>query len=328
MPITNYPGGLASFGVPVTPGSVYDVFSGPVYWVCNRAGVAVGDGTSRDKPLASIADALAKLTGDITGGSRIYVAEGHTENVTASNTFSGTATGGPNTGAQVIPAGCRIIGCGLGRARPTLTFTAVASALALANGNCGLENFNLLCPQTGTTTVTAMIQLTGAACQIVDCLFQLSSSATALANLGINLGAVAHEATIVSCQAYGVTGTPFAFLVSATTTAPNRVFIGWCRIRLPLSVTSSGAIDFSAASAAGPVDLEIRECTFANNTAASTVALKLATNATGQVVRCGLGIKAATGAATAISAIGNAELIECYATVPGKAGLIVGTVSG
>jgi len=334
MPATNF-SGVASYGVPLAPGSVYDAFSGPALFVCNRsplgspyAQLARGDGTAADKPLPSIADALQKVGSDTTSGARIYVLEGHAENVTASNTFSGTDANGPNTGAQTIPAGCRIIGLGVGRARPTLTFTAAGSTIALAAANSGIENMVLLCPQTGTTTVAAMVTVTAAGCQVMNCTMQMASSATALATTGISLSSAASEFRTESCMAYGTTGTPTSWLSTTGTVGPARVAVRFCDVRLPLSATTGGCIDISANSVTAPVDWEVREGIFANNTANSTVAIKGVTGATGQLIGCGIGIKNATGAATAINPVGNWELIQCFATVPGKAGLIVGTVSG
>lgn len=334
MPATNF-NGVASYGMPVFPGSVFDANSGPVLFVCNRsplgspyAQVTRGDGTSADRPLPSIADAAQKVSADTTGGARIYVLEGHAENVTASNTFSGTDANGPNTGAQTFPAGCRIIGLGVGRSRPTLTFTAAASTIAFANANCSLENFNLLCPQTGTTTTAAMVAITAAGCQVLACMQQMASSATALATTCISLSSAANEVRVENCFAYGTTGTPTSWLSTTGTAGPARVQVRFCDVRLPLSATTGGCIDTSANSVTAPADWEVRECIFANNTTNSTVAVKLVSGMTGQFLGCGLGIKNATGAATAINPIGNCELIQTFATVPGKAGLIVGTVSG
>src|SRR5215831_12262776 len=92
MPFTNFPGGVASFGIPQAgQGSLYDMPSAEVYFVCNRNGVTNGDGSSRDRPMLSIADAIAQIktsTGQVTGAAFIYVLSGHAENVTGSNIFS------------------------------------------------------------------------------------------------------------------------------------------------------------------------------------------------------------------------------------------------
>lgn len=324
MPLTNSPGGIASWGVPVLP---QDAFSGPAYFVCNRAGVINGPGTSMDRPQVSIADALAKLSTDATQGSRIFVLEGHAENVTASNTFSGAALG-PNLGAQTIPAGCRIIGLGVGRARPTLTFTAAGSTLTLAAANSGLENMNLLCAQTGSVTNTALVTVTAQGCLLRSLNMQLAATATALATTGVSMSSAANETVFDDVTQYTVTGTPTSGISTTGTTGPSRVKVTRCMLRLLLSSTTGGVIDTSAASGTAPADWDISYSDFANNTAASTVVLKFVASMTGMVRWCGIGFKNATGAATVFNAFGNVENIETYATTVGKAGLIAGTVSG
>ena len=86
MPLTNFPGGVASFGVPMAgQGSLYDMPCAEVIFVCNRAGVVNGDGTQRDRPKPSIADAVVGInTGVPSGAAVIYVLSGHAENVTGS----------------------------------------------------------------------------------------------------------------------------------------------------------------------------------------------------------------------------------------------------
>ncbi len=79
MPLTNYPGGVSSYGVPLFgAGSVYDMPWGASWFVNNRTGIINGDGTSRDRPMVSLADALARASAYDT----IFVGPGHAENVT------------------------------------------------------------------------------------------------------------------------------------------------------------------------------------------------------------------------------------------------------
>ncbi|MBV8928865.1 MAG: hypothetical protein JO152_07060, partial [Mycobacteriaceae bacterium] len=116
MPVTNFPGGVGLYGIPsLGAGTVYDVPPGRVWFVCNRTGVTNGDGTTRDRPLLSIADAVANIaTTNPTLGDWIVVLSGHAENVTGSNIFSASLV---NTTAVTIPKGTRIIGEGQGSSR-------------------------------------------------------------------------------------------------------------------------------------------------------------------------------------------------------------------
>src|SRR4051812_4960432 len=193
MPNTNFPNGATSYGIPLFgQGTLYDMPCGRAWFVCNRAGVTSGDGTSRDRPLTSIADAIVQIaTTNATLNDYVFVLSGHAENVTASNVFSASLV---NTGAVTIPAGTRIIGEGEGTNRPVLTFTAAGSTLAFAAAGISLENFVLLCPQTGTTTVAAFVTITAANCGVIGCNMQVASSATALITTAVSLSSAATEA--------------------------------------------------------------------------------------------------------------------------------------
>ena len=133
MPFTNFPGGVSSFGIPQAgQGSLYDMPSKKRSCSSATAQALIGNsGTSRDTPFASLADAakgIATGTGIASGAAVVYVLSGHAENVTGADLYSGSSTNAPAT-ASVFPAGTRIIGEGSGTARPTLTFTAAASAI-------------------------------------------------------------------------------------------------------------------------------------------------------------------------------------------------------
>jgi hypothetical protein len=273
MPFTNFPGGVSSFGIPMTgQGSLYDMPSGKVWWVCNRAGVVSGDGTSRDAPFPSIADAVTKVaTTNPTLGDQITVMAGHAENVTASNVFSASLV---NTGAAVIPAGTRIIGEGFGTQRPVLTFTAAASTIALAAAGCSIENVQLLCPQTGTTTVAAVITVTAAGCSVRSCQFQGSSSATALVTTGISLSSAANDFSALDNTGFTVTGTPTSWLSTTGTAGPTRMIAQRNYVQWLLTATTSAVIDVSANSVSGPTNVLIADNNIGNLTAASTVVIK------------------------------------------------------
>lgn len=284
MPITNYPGGASSFGIPLFgQGSIYDMPCGRAWFVCNRSGVTNGDGTSRDRPLTSIADAIVQIaTTNATLNDFVFVLAGHAENVTGSNIFSASLV---NTTAVTIPAGTRIIAEGEGSQRAALTFTAAGSTIALAAAGCTLENFNLLCPQTGTTTVAAMVTVTARACQVIGCNMQLSSSATALCTTGISLSSAAAEFYTSDNLVWGLTGTPTSWLSTTGTTGPNRVYAVRNNVRLPLSAANSGVIDTTANSGTAAADWVVGDNNFANTTAASTVVVKLATGHSGFAYR-------------------------------------------
>lgn len=323
MPLSAFPGGVSSFGIPlIGQGSPYDMPCGNVWFVCNRTGVINGDGTTRAGPFASIADALARVpSSNGTQSDVIYVLAGHAENVTASNVFSGTAAGGPNTGAQVIQRGVRIIGEGVETSRPTFTFTAAASTLAFANADSSIENCILLCPQTGTTTTAAILTVTAAGVRVRSCQFGMSSSATALATTGISLSVAANDFLVLDCQGFTVTGAPTSWLSTTGTAAPGRVKILYNRgVRCILSSATGGIVDWSANTGTVGLNWEIFGNAFANLAAASTVVIKGGTGlTTGHIEYNDLETLAASAATAITIAAGvSMSMYQNFIAQPGK----------
>lgn len=280
MPITNFPNGVASFGIPqLAQGSLYDMPSGEAIFVCNRAGVTNGNGSSRDFPLTSLADAAVVIaTTNPTKSAFIFVMAGHAENVTGSNIFSASLV---NTTAVTFPAGTRIVCEGFNTNRPTFTLTAAASTFAMNTAGCSIENAIILCPQTGTTTNTAMVTVSAAGCMVRGCQFQGSSSATALATTGIALGSAATDFFALDNTGFTVTGTPTSWMSSSSTAGPTRCTVMRNDINWLLSATTGGVVDMSGASASGPTNMSVLQNQFANLTAASTVAAKFSATASG-----------------------------------------------
>lgn len=323
MPFTNFPGGVASFGIPQLASSPYDVPPGNVWFVCNRAGVTSGDGTTRDRPFPSIADAVAKIaTVNPTLSDWIEVLTGHAENVTGSNIFSASLV---NTTAVVIPAGTRIIGQGIGSQKPLLTFTAAGSTIAMAAAGISFENINIQGPQTGTTTVAAFFTVTAAYCAVRKSDMQMATSATALVTTAFSLSSAASDFSVTDCErVYATTGTPTSWLAPTGTTGPNRVQVLRNNVMLPLSATTGGCIDTTANSVTAGTNWVVADNNFANLTAASTVAIKFVAGQTGQVAYNNLQI-AAAGAATAITTPGNMVMSQNFLSQPTKTAILTTT---
>jgi hypothetical protein len=322
MPITNFPGGVGSYGIPLYgSGSVYDMPWGKAWFVSNATGVVNGDGTSRDRPMVSLADALARASAYDT----IFVGPGHAENVTASMVFSGTNQSGPNTGAQVIPQGVRIIGEGVGTNRPTFTLTAAASTFALANANSTLENIRILCPQTGTTTNATQVAVTAAGCMVRQCQFQGASSSTALATTCIQLSSAANDFMALDNTGFTVTGAPTSWLSTTGTAAAARVYIQRNTVRMILSATTAGIVDMSSASVTPPADWLISDNNFANLVASATVVIKGVASAAGFVAYNNLTGGVTTNlTTTTINTPGSLESFQNFVTSGGKWGIVGG----
>lgn len=126
MPITNYPNGVSSFGVPVFPG--IPPTTGSYFFVGNATGSNGSDGnpgTSPSQPLSTMNGAFAKCTAN--KGDIIVVLPGHAETVTA-------------TSLTHSVAGVQVIGLGVGALRPTFSFGAAAATITVSAANGGWCN--------------------------------------------------------------------------------------------------------------------------------------------------------------------------------------------
>lgn len=138
MGLTQFPRGVSSFGMPVI-GSGGVMTTGNVFFVDSGSVLAAdgNDATDPSVPTATIDGAVGKCTAD--NGDVIFVMPGHAENI---------STG---TSLVVDVAGVSIIGLGVGRNRPVLTYTVAAGTIEIDAANCRLSNVVLL------TSVTAVV---------------------------------------------------------------------------------------------------------------------------------------------------------------------------
>lgn len=156
MGLTNFPHGITSFGVPVIgAGLDIPVTTGNYFYVSSGAGLSGNSGKSKDKPLATIAQALLKCTAN--KGDVILCMPGHAETITAAG------------GITINVAGVQVIGLGHGSLRPTITYTTAATGtLLMTAANCVLKNF-ILCAN--YADVAGAIVVSGTDCRIENCLF-------------------------------------------------------------------------------------------------------------------------------------------------------------
>lgn len=155
MPVTNFPAGLSSFGVPLIGGGVNSVVTtGLVFFVRSTVGndsaynPSSGQGTDPTMPFATINYAITQCRA--SKGDVIYVMPGHVE------TISGAA------GIACGIAGVTIIGLGNGSDRPTVTFSAVASTWTVTAANVVIKNIVVTC----ALATTKMFSITGAGCTL------------------------------------------------------------------------------------------------------------------------------------------------------------------
>jgi hypothetical protein len=112
---------------------------------------------------ASVAAALPFC--DANRGDVILCLPYHTENI---------ATGT----AWAMVAGVRIVGLGAGNSRPTFTFTAAGSTVAVNASLMSFENLKFICDGTAAVTVTQAFNITGEGASFIGCDFHLGTSNT------------------------------------------------------------------------------------------------------------------------------------------------------
>lgn len=173
MGLTNFSGGVSSFGVPVFPG-MDRPFTGVAYFVCNASGSNGSDNNSGlrpDQPLATLGKALTLVTSN--NDDVIFVMKGHAENL---------------TGAAAIAcasSGFTIIGLGNGRLRPVFTWTtAVGAQWTIAGSNVTIQN--CVFDGTGFDNITSMFAVTGDDVTFANCEFEIANATNQVA-LGITI---------------------------------------------------------------------------------------------------------------------------------------------
>lgn len=191
------------------------------------AGDATTKGYTPDNPFATLAYAIGRAIG--TNGDVIVVMPGHAESVASAAAIA------------LNVAGVRVVGEGVGRARPTFTFTsATGASFDISAANCSLENLVFI---NSIDAQTAVVNVTAANVTIKDCEFVLADSSTQ-AVVGVLASAAADRMVIEGCHFHGSSdaGVTNAISCGATddTIIRNNVITG--------AFAVTGAINNSAAA--------------------------------------------------------------------------------
>lgn len=137
MPLTKFPGGISSFGMPVM-GGLLPPTTGNVFFV-SSVGSNGNDGRSPESPFATIDYAIGKCTA--SQGDLILVLPGHAETISAAG------------GITADVAGISIIGLGNGSNRPTISFGATAATFTISAANVTVANLRV------TPTVDEVVKM-------------------------------------------------------------------------------------------------------------------------------------------------------------------------
>ena len=124
MSTSSYPSGFRG-GALIKEAIIHDMIDGNIYWVDSGTGGAGNPGTFT-RPLATIDQAFGKCTAN--NNDIIYVKAGHAETIASATSLA----------ADV--AGVSVVGLGRGTSRPTLTFSAAASAIPVSVANVSFHN--------------------------------------------------------------------------------------------------------------------------------------------------------------------------------------------
>jgi hypothetical protein len=259
MSATNFPHGVASYGVPI-------IGSGPILttgnvWFCDSGSATAGDigrdrqGKSPERPFASLDYAIGRCTA--SNGDIIVLMPGHAETVSAA--------------ADIVcdVAGITIRGIGWGQLQPTITFdTADTADIDVTAANVTFDNVHFIANYAnvdGAIDVAA----TGTDLTIQNC--RISATAAALDfEEFLNLAAAAHRFSFLYNDVELLEGTDAESLVFTAGDCDSMRVIG-NNIIMEAS-TSIFDIDAEAIAANGPL---FRDNSMINLTAAADYCVEI-----------------------------------------------------
>lgn len=279
MPTTNYPQGVRSFGMPVLPGGVPPT-TGNVFFVSSTSayrGDAAGYGEDPSKPFATIDFAIGRCTAN--QGDTIILMPGHAETVAAA------------AGIACDVAGISIIGLGTGANRPTLSFSAVGSTVAISAANVLIKNIR--CVPT-VDEVVSMFNITAANCTL-DGVDHVDGGASIQTIQFILTTAAADYLTVKNCVHHQFTAAASAQKWIQLVGVDGARIIDNTFIILANAATTSHCISGSTAV----VNCEIARNLILFTGATITIVINLVTTSTGIISdnRIGSGTSVATAAA-------------------------------
>ncbi len=300
MPITNYPQGLSSFGVPLIGGGGDAVVTtGNVFFVNSAIGSdspqdQSGQGTTPTQPFDTISYAIGRCTAN--NGDVIYVAPGHAEAIASGATLA------------VNVAGIQIIGLGNRNTRPKITFNGTNSVIAVSAANCSLRNMIL---QAGIDEVVKAISITAAFCEL-DRIDVVEVSAKQFIQFVLT-SALATDLVIQNCIHHQSTAQA-ANSLWIQLVAADRALI---RNNIFMLTTTSSAVSNVICSTTAAVNIKILDNVIVQLGGTATIPINLVTATSGYVAR-----NLVASAKTAIA--GSIALASCYGAL-NYAGHVVNT---
>lgn len=203
--IFSHPGLMTAYGTPFLPFE-FTGTGGRIFWVGNRSGLPVGNGSNPDYPFSTINTALAACTSG--RGDVVYVLPGHAEDISAADMWS------------ALVAGTKVIGLGSGSDRPTFSYTLATSTILMNVANVLFDNM-IFIMDTGTVTATVAdgIVVSASGCTIRGCNIRAGTDANSNTTIAVRTTAGGDEFTFENNLCYQVAitaeGTTFLRLVGA-----------------------------------------------------------------------------------------------------------------
>lgn len=172
MPLSKFPNGVSSFGVPVLGGG--PIFTtGNIFFVSSVIGSDGNSGEDPSSPLATVDYAVSKCTANKQ--DYIIVMPNHSETIAAA------------AAVDFDVAGISVVGIGRGSDQPRFDFTDAAGTIEVNADNILLYNLNF---HSNVTSVAIGVSvLTGATDVVIsNCLFDVETTGTDEFLIAINYG--------------------------------------------------------------------------------------------------------------------------------------------
>lgn len=273
-------------------------------------GAQIGDDPFTNANLVpTLAAGLARCRAGL--GDTVVVMPGHSESVTDATMFTGAV------------AGTRIVGFGRGSNMPTFRWTATTSQWAVAVANLTIQNLRLRIE--GAVVVKGIV-ITAADVGIYGCDFEVSSGASNLATIALEIGAGADRTEICGNLFRGVAAGANTDVIKVVST-PDAVRI----------TDNEGAVAGAAGTGMIHVttvatNIKILRNIISNITAASTACVLIDNVAATGVVAdnyCGV-LNDGTASAQGVILTGAGAVIKCFQNFcsdqPSRSGLLAPAV--
>ncbi len=259
-------------------GKLTGFLRGNAYFVDSVAGLSSNDGTTWAKAVATINQAVALCTAD--QGDTIFVAPKHAETIIAAS------------GVLLNKAGISVVGVGIGRQRPIITFTTdVAASFDITSARVSVENLVFI---NGIDAQTAMINTTAADTTIRGCEIQTGDASTQTL-LGI-LGNVSDRLRIEGNHIHGLvtagTTSQIQLIGGDSVVIRDNFIVGACALTGNIKSLTTATLNFG-----------IINNTILNQTAdGNNLCINMQSTATGLIARNSLAVIDSTGPMPVVAA--------------------------